>query len=556
MNCVGARYDFDTDDGKAVILLNLRFYISHLSSLQYNSPVFKQTKVILPLSLLIAGIFAFFEKGDYLFSFLPAALILFIGISALYKLWDWAGKPRSLLWMLSLALLLRLVLAVVFYVALPVNGYPDSEQQRAGYVFFDAFRRDTQAWDLASSDQPLIRAFSKDYSTDQYGGLLAFSAGVYRFLSPDVHRPLLIALIGALVATLGIPFFWQAAKELGGEKLAIPATAIFAFYPESILVASSQMREPFLITFVAVALWSLIAWLQNHQNRAAQLGMGVALIGMLMVSPAMAVVTLLFLGVFALLQSEDTKLSPKTITIFAIVLILSLFLLSSALGQTKISANNPFGVIIEWTQRAILWDVYQLERGSGWVQKLFNEMPQALHLPFVAGYGMAQPVLPAAFVEPTTETWHYLAIFRALGWYALVPLLLYGLFTLPKANSALERRVWTWFGLGSWSWIIFTALRAGGDQWDNPRYRVIFIAIQALFAAWAWTQHREQKNAWLPRILTVEVIFLAFFTHWYASRYYVRFGTLSFGAMVVWILGLSALVVIWGIIQDRRNRVA
>jgi hypothetical protein len=413
-----------------------------------------------------------------------------------------------------------------------------------------------QAWELAESDQPLTRAFSKDYSTDQYGGLLAFSAGVYRFLSPSAHRPLLIALIGALVATIGIAFFWQAAKALGGEKLALPATLVFAFYPESMLVASSQMREPFLITFVAVALWAVLAWLQNHQHRAAQIGLGVAFVGMLLVSPAMAVVTLLFLGGFAFLQSEETKLSPKTITIFAVVLILSLFLLSAALGQTKINANNPLGVIIEWTQRAILWDVYQLERGSGWVQKLFDEMPKSLHLPFVAGYGMAQPVLPAAFVEPTTETWHYLAIFRALGWYALVPLLLYGLFTLPKADSALSRRIWTWFGLGSWSWIIFTALRAGGDQWDNPRYRVIFIAVQALFAAWAWNQHRDGKNAWLPRILTVEAIFLAFFTHWYASRYYVRFVALSFGTMVAWILGLSALVILTGIIRDRRSRVA
>lgn len=515
--------------------------------------MFKQTKIILPLSLLIAGIFAFFETGAYLFSFLSSVFILFVGISAIYKLWDWAGKPRSLIWILLLAFLLRLALAIAFYRALPVNGYPDSDQQRAGYVFFDAFRRDTQAWDLAQSEQPLVRAFSKEYSTDQYGGLLAFSAGVYRLLSPDVHRPLLIALIGALIAILGMPFFWQAAKYLGGEKLALPATIIFAFYPESILVASSQMREPFLITFVALALWAVIAWLQDHQNRAAQIGMGVALVGMLLISPAMAVITLFFLGVFALLQNEDTKLSPKTITVFIAVIIFSLFLLSSALGQTKISASNPFGVIIEWTQRAVLWDVYQLERGSGWVQKLFNEMPHWLHLPFVAGYGMAQPVLPAAFVEPTTETWHYLAIFRALGWYALVPFLLYGLFTLPKADSALSRRIWTWFGLGSWSWIVFTALRAGGDQWDNPRYRVIFIAIQALFAAWAWNQHRARKNAWLPRILAVEVVFLAFFTHWYASRYYVRFGTLSFGVMVAWILGLSALVIIGGIIQDRKR---
>ena len=184
----------------------------------------------------------------------------------------------------------------------------------------------------------------------------------------------------------------------------------------------------------------------------------------------------------------------------------------------------------------------------------FDEMPAALHIPFVTGYGMAQPVLPAAIIEPTTTIWKILGILRAAGWYALVPLLLYGLFTLPKADPPLARRIWTWFGLASWTWIILASLRAGGDQWDNPRYRVIFIALQALFAAWAWSQHRERKNAWLPRILTVEVIFLAFFTHWYASRYYVRFGTLSFGAMVACILGLSGLYLVGDWLLKRRKK--
>ena len=514
--------------------------------------MFNQTKITLPLSLLLAGIFAFFEGGNYLFAFLPAVLVFFLGFSLLYRLWDWVGKPRSLLWILGLALMLRLISAVALYVALPINGYPDSEQQQGGYVFFDAFRRDSEAWQLAESDQSLLNAFSKEYSTDQYGGLLAFSAGVYRSLSPDAHRPLLIALIGALVATFGIPFFWAAAKILGGEKLAIPASWIFALYPESILVGSSQMREPFLITFIAVAFWALLRWQEDRQDRSAQVGMASALIGMLLISPAIAFATIIFLSIFAALQNEASKISPKNIVVFVGILLLSLFLLSAALGQTKINANNPFGVILEWTQRAIQWDVYQLERGSGWVQKLFNEMPAAIHLPFVTGYGMAQPVLPAAFMEPTTLVWKILAILRAVGWYALVPFLLSGLIALPKADSALTRRVWTWFGLASWTWTIFAALRAGGDQWDNPRYRVIFIALQALFAAWAWNQHRDGKNAWLPRTLTVEVIFLAFFTHWYASRYYVRFEALSFGAMVAWILILSAIVVVGGIIRDRK----
>ena len=65
-----------------------------------------------------------------------------------------------------------------------------------------------------------------------------------------------------------------------------------------------------------------------------------------------------------------------------------------------------------------------MERGSGWVQKLFDEMPEWLRLPFVMVYGVLQPVLPAAFVEPTTLIWRIIAILRALGWYALLPVLI------------------------------------------------------------------------------------------------------------------------------------
>ena len=518
--------------------------------------VFTKIKLTLPLSLLLAALFASFEKGNYLFSFLPAALTFLLGISAIDTLWCWADKPRPLLWIIALALLLRLASAIALQVFLPINGYPDSDQQQAGYVFFDAFRRDSEAWQLAESNQPLISAFSKEYHTDQYGGLLAFSAGVYRYLSPDTQRPLLIVLFGAFAAILGIPFFWLTAKELGGEKLALPATWIFALYPESILMGSSQMREPFLISLVALSLWAFQSWQRDKKHRPAQWALGIGFTLMLLISPAIAFITLLFLGVHALIQTEKSRLSIRHISVFAIILLLSIFLLSYALGQTKLNANSPLGIIAEWTQRAIQWDVYQLERGSGWVQKLFSEMPAALHIPFVTGYGMVQPVLPAALIEPTTLIWKILAIVRAAGWYLLAPFLVYGIFALPKADTPLARRIWTWFGLGCWIWIILAALRAGGDQWDNPRYRVIFIALQALFAAWAWTRHREQRGVWLPRILTVEAIFLAFFTQWYASRYYARFETLSFGAMLGWITILTSIVILDGIIRTRKRGAA
>ena len=73
-------------------------------------------------------------------------------------------------------------------VLLPDNGF-DTEQQNAGYLFYDAYRRDLQGWDLAVSDQPLWASFREEFTTDQYAtGLLSLSAAVYRYLSPDAHR--------------------------------------------------------------------------------------------------------------------------------------------------------------------------------------------------------------------------------------------------------------------------------------------------------------------------------------------------------------------------------
>ena len=61
------------------------------------------------------------------------------------------------------------------------------------------------------------------------------------------------------------------------------------------------------------------------------------------------------------------------------------------------------------------------------VQYLLEKMPTWAQLPFIVAYGMLQPVLPAGLVAPAPWIWKSLAIFRAVGWYALIPLLVYGL---------------------------------------------------------------------------------------------------------------------------------
>lgn len=513
--------------------------------------IFKSRHVfwMLPVSLALGALLSSLQPGNFLAGWLAFSVLLLVVFWLFVCLWRWGGAGRTLAWLIALAFGLRLVIGVGVYLALPVDGYDDPDD-RAGFFFTDAHRRDDQAWELASSDEPIWNAFNKNYHSDQYGGLLAFSALAYRYLSPDAHRPILLILLPAIAATLGIPFFWRAARLAFGEKLAVVASWILVLYPESLLLGGAAMREPYLITFSALALWGFVNWQFNHSRRAF-LWLGLGLAGMLLVSPVVALVTLVIMAGWLWMTREHGRVSWAAFFAAALVFLAGLFLLAWALNRQGDFSGTPLGVVGEWFGRAVKWDVYQLERGSGWVQKLFDEMPVWMRLPFVTVYGVFQPVLPAAFIEPTTLTWRVTGIARALGWYLLWPLLLYAFIAARKEDAPRERRLWLWITLISWLWIVLTALRGGGDQWDNPRYRSILLAWQALASGYAWTCFRARQDSWLVRILLVEAIFLAFFTQWYLSRYFHLGGQIPFGWMVGLITGSSLIVLIGGALWDR-----
>ncbi|MEW6083501.1 MAG: hypothetical protein AB1607_02800 [Chloroflexota bacterium] len=517
------------------------------------------------LSLLLGAALSSFQGGGGLgfsFLFLLSLLILTASHSSL-------GGGRRLALIITLAFLLRLAGGVAAYVLLPVHGYADSSDGQAGYVFTDAHKRDEQAWGLAISGKPILDAFSRDYSSDQYGGLLALSALVYRYLSPDAHRQLMMVLFSAFVAALGVPFFWRAAGQIFGEKVAWASAWIFALYPESVLLGGSAMREPYLMTLSAIAFWGFVEWrgagrvdggvsIQTSSTRPAPsyrarqnnaiISLVLSLLGMLLLSPAVAVFTLIIFAGWMFFSRERTSISWKSILIFAFVFMIGLFALSSSLNRKGIfDTSSPMSVLNDWIQLSVKWNVYQIERESGWVQKLFDEMPEGLRLPFVAVYGILQPVLPAALVVPTLPIWKVIYVLRALGWYALLPLLILSAmagsnFHLGAKRAEGSRSIFIWLALLCWTWILLAALRGGGDQWDNPRYRAIQFMWQALVAGYVWGWWRETRSAWFVRIVACELVFILVFAQWYASRYFYVGGQLPFVVMVALIAGL------WGAI--------
>ncbi|MEO8354688.1 MAG: hypothetical protein ABI621_02125, partial [Chloroflexota bacterium] len=311
------------------------------------------------------------------------------------------------------------------------------------------------------------------------------------------------------------------------------------------------MREPYLLTCSAFALWGFVNFGVKELAPAnsnsllfdSRVWLALGLAGMLLVSPVVALITIIIFGGWMFFANDDRKISWKGIAAIAAVFILGLFLLSSSLNRSgEFNSTSPLHVINDWLKLAVKWDAYQLERDSGWVQKLFDEMPEWMRLPFVAVYGLFQPVLPATFMKPTKLIWKIIGVLRAIGWYTLLPMLILSFKAAEGSGPGKIRNLIPWLSLLVWIWVLFAALRGGGDLWDNPRYRTILFVWQAIVAGYTWVWWRETRNPWFWRIVIMEFVFLAIFTQWYGSRYYHWAGQLPFAVMV------ALIVALWGLI--------
>lgn len=508
----------------------------------------------IPSSLAAGAALSALQPGNWLIGWLGFTLLFFLSFFLLCYFFRWANGGKTIAWMLALAFGLRFLGGVSTYLALPIFGHTGDEEQSAGFTYTDAFRRDNQAWEFAVSDRPILDAFNSRFAYDQYGGLLALSAFTYRYLSPDAHRVLMLVLVSALAGSLGLAFLWRAVSVQWDVKTALAAGWVFALYPESVLLGGVAMREPYLHLFSALCLWGFVNWNCNREKKSL-VWLGLGIFGMLLVSPSIALVTLVILGGWLFLASGRRRIPWWALAALALVFIAGLFLLSSALDRGNLGGDGPLGVIQNFVRESLKWNVYKIEEGSGWVQKLFDEMPGWMQLPFVMIYGMLQPVLPAILVAPTEVIWKIIGILRAAGWYAMLPALILVWVVGASQSTGKNRSILLWLSFVVWAWILFTALRGGGDQWDNPRYRTILFLWQAILAGQVWVWWREMRNAWVARVLAMEVVLILVFVQWYANRYlYIGF-QLPFVSMVMLIVGLWVLIVVWGLWRDREHRV-
>jgi hypothetical protein len=495
--------------------------------------------VIIGISIVIGIVIAAFSPGDFLAGFWRSMLFSLILVS-ITSAAVWVLKPgRIIIVIAAAAILVRIAVGIGLYLSLPDFGY-DTDVQNAGYSYSDAFIRDQGSYSKAFPEKVSDVDNSDISIADQYGGLSMISAAVYRLFSADVHRPLLMVCFSAFSFGLTVFFAWKAILLEWGARVALIAVIVLAAYPEGIMLGSSQMREPILIALASIAFWAIVSFKHGVRQIGIYILFGTATLLACWVSiPAGLVILIVeigFLMVDWISRENDKKHKLFKSGFFAIFLVAALFS-----GWA-------------WLKNTLYYDAYLTEAESGMVASLVGIIGTRWRLPFVLLYGLIQPVLPAALVYQSLPVWKGIAIFRAVGWYFVVPFLLYGVGAIWKESRKNKNWGLFWFTMVMLVWVVVSSARAGGDQWDNPRYRAIFLPWLALIIGWIWQHLRQIRAAWFWRIALLESAFVVLFTNWYFNRVFATGIPIPIEILLIVYCILFVIVIGAGVIWDLKRK--
>lgn len=489
--------------------------------------------------IVLAAILSVFSPGNFWLGWLKAAFFCVLILFGLIRVWRLVGAHSVLGIMILVAFIIRIGFGIFLNQGLPELGF-DNPVQNAGYVFSDAAERDQAAFVIAQSEEPWMPQFKQFRAVDQYGGLLAVSAAVYKVFSPDVHRPLFIVLISAFSMAAGLAFLFAAVQKKWGIKVALITGWIFALYPDGILLGSSQMREPILIGLTCLLFWIILSW---KETPVRTLFVGAIVSGVIAFfsipgAGAALFVTggIVFIEWFGLQKSRKTR-------------VISLLLCGLIIGLVAL-------VGWLWLRDGLKYEFYLTQSASGWLNALVKQYGRKIQIPLITMYGLTQPLLPAAIIDPSLPLWQGLAIFRAAGWYFALPFVIYGFFAVISAKKEENRSLLVFLSLTFAVWVLISSLRAGGDQWDNPRYRTTFLPWMAILVGWVWLRLRTQRSPWFWRILSIEIVSVLFFLYWYFNRTIYSFAQIPFQVMILSIIGISLIIFIGGISWDQKKKLA
>ena len=507
------------------------------------------TLAIVLLSFALAWASSRLKNTSSWLPFLATLLLAGGGMLVVWWMLRHEKPPRWLGRLLIGAALLRLTLGVFWFLALPLFGYGSPGELR-GYVTADASARDQAAWRLAHSPKSLWTSFQHNRTVDQYGGMLFMSASLYRYLGGQVHRPLQMVVLAAACSALAVLFTWAFARRAWSDRVAALAAWGIALYPEAVFIGSSQLREAFTMTLAIAAFYGLLRSQQEHSPAGLAWTLG-ALLLFLPFSPPFAALMALLLALAALpmgeafLRSHLRRNQWIWLTMVAVVLLVLAGLWMTLKPFVPDNITNPITMLLWWVRKSAGLQAYLSQHASGWMQKVFRQTPEGIHLPILLVYGVAQPFLPAALIAASqAQIWQWVAIFRAVGWTVLLPFLIYAPFRAWRYK--VDQGFTFMISLIVWLSILVAAFRGGSDLWDNPRYRATFAGLQIALAAWVWVEQRQNPDAWFRRALYTVASILVWFLPWYMHRYtninwpiHDLFKTLGLG------LSTAILVCIW-----------
>ena len=281
------------------------------------------------------------------------------------------------------------------------------------------------------------------------------------------------------------------------------AAWIVALFPEAIFLGASPMREPFLIAALAASLYGY-ALFRAGEQRSGLATLLAALAITALFSPPYA-----FLFAITLLVAwiwEGGKGGARLFLAIGAVVAVALVLTVLAWSQIRNAPQGgPLGIVNWWVNSGARFELQRLESGSGLVQKYFDLAPEWAHMPLATAYGLVQPFLPATLMDTSSLPLpRVLGVFRGLGWFVLLPFLIYAPFAAVRAKG--WRSLQSFLSLLVWAVAIGAAYRLAGDQWDNPRARTVYLAAQAAIVGWVWFQSKQSHSPWLRRVAIVVAV--------------------------------------------------
>jgi hypothetical protein len=434
------------------------------------------------------------------------------------------------------ALGLRVGFLIVAPVAMLLWGYP-SDARHGGLLETDAINATDTAWYAAQGSESILAAWHRS-SGDNTGGITVVGTAVFRVFSPDRERTLLPALVACMITSLTVIAVFRLAAGLFSPGVAKLAAVIAAIYPEAILIGSSHQQLGYVALLMSLGFLAVAGIVRNRtaaegvpalpSRRNSIILLAVTVLLGILVTDQFLTLGVIFGLVFAIWLSDPKKRIGRIVWIAAGV-IMSALVVVRILGALDV-IPSAWDILLVQYQRLFSMAYDEFEKmvaagGGDLFQTVLVGMDKGQAFLLAAVYGLAQPVLPAAIGHRNLSAqggffWQLLGIYRGLGWYLVLPLLLYG--TFQSLRRILARIPETILMLLFWAGAVIGSYRAFGDQWDNPRYRLFVFAPMAIIAAWGWVTQREQRDPWFLRIAIPFATATVGLTVWYLLRDYAR----------------------------------